>query len=74
MMFVGGALTQCLRAVGVYAPNCSWTGNPLGTGVTIGGFVSVAVSMRAMFFRRPPRTGKTEPSVPDDDGFYPLRN
>jgi hypothetical protein len=74
MMFVGATLTQCLRAVGVYAPNCNWTSNPLGTGVTIGGFVLVAVGVWAMFFQRPPQTGKTDPSVPDENGFYPLRN
>ncbi len=73
-MFAGGALTQCLRAVGVYASNCSWTGNPLGTGIAIGGFVLVAVGVWAMFFRRPPGTGKTESSAPDEEGFYPLRN
>jgi hypothetical protein len=75
-MSIGAAtVTQCLSAIGVpQSPNCNWRGNPLALAVEIGGVVLVAFGFWVMLFRKPPRTAKPDPSVPDEDGFYPLRN
>jgi hypothetical protein len=75
MVFAGATVTQCLAAIGVPAsPNCNWRGNPLALGVSIGGLALVAFGFWVMLFRKPPRTAKPDTSVPDEDGFYPLKN
>jgi hypothetical protein len=75
-MMVGAATsTQCLAAIGVpVSPNCNWRGNPLAEVVLWAGLILVVVGFWAMLFRRPRRSAKPDPSVPDEDGFYPLKN
>lgn len=75
MIFFGESLTGCLSARGAPpSPNCSPYSDPLSPVIVFAGVGLVVFAFWVTLYRKPPKTKKTEPSAPDEDGFYPLRN
>ncbi len=75
MIFLGESLTGCLSSkFNSPGPNCLPYSNPLATAIVFVGLGLIVFAFWATLYRKPPKTKKTEPFAPDEDGFYPLKN